>query len=469
MEYEIKQIQKDFNTILLNTQDNILAEDINTDALFEEWEKNKKYFIKKFGGLRVISEEKTSFALTTSAKHHELFNFLREARYTYKLDDLAGYLDCISVEEFFANKITHRFYYGNRCFEVGQKVLKGFKFFVNQDMLEMITQKAAMLIQKNSTEGYMCLSVHPLDFISLSDNNYNWTSCLSAQGEYRGGITSYMCDPSTVIAYIISEDEKCKIYKNCDVEWYNKKWRELLYFNETYDIVIQSKPYPYMLGDDSINNGIDELLDRYGFIHYGASHHWECQPIGLDNNGNIHDDYNDYMSRNPYLKLGTSGGIISMKFLIKSDGLAYNDIILNTGYMFKYRLLSSSVVDACCGEINTEEVLKRLSFHMNKLAPCISCGQAISATYSDSLLCNDCLLEKGIGESQDIGVCSYCGDPHDYNDMRSIGVGDWVCDNCFNDNFVECSICGDILERDNAHWFDDEPYCDYCIQEVDKE
>ena len=455
---EIRLIQKQFNETLTRTQERMNINDINTDMLFEEWEKNKDYFIKKFGGFRIVSDSKVKYTLTSEAKKVEYYNFMNDMRFPCGTDlgNLGCYLDCVGYEDFFENKIKNGFHCLGNFFEAGQKVLKNFKLFVKDPKrCEEVTQRAAMLIQKNSTEGYMCLSVHPLDFLTLSNNNYNWTSCLSADGAYKGGITSYMCDSSTVIAYIISEDEK-EIIHNCgDINWYNKKWRELIYFNKTYDIAVQSKPYPYMLGDEAIDEEIDKLLSRYHFYGFGPSQDWTRQKINLDS----------CLDEEPLLNLGNCCGTISMKFLMENKGCAYNDITLNTDYMFKYKILNHNIVDACYGVIKPKEILERLAFHTNALAPCTCCGETRKHTYSDTLVCDECLME-GVSDSQDVETCICCGNRADYNDMWDVADG-LVCSTCYENDYVRCDRCGEVVEKINAHYKEGEYYCNCCWNELD--
>ena len=41
-------------------------------------------------------------------------------------------------------------------------------------------------------EGYLYLSIHPLDYLSISETNHGWRSCHALDGEYRNGNLSYL-------------------------------------------------------------------------------------------------------------------------------------------------------------------------------------------------------------------------------------------------------------------------------------
>ena len=70
----------------------------------------------------------------------------------------------------------------------GMKLVRAFKYFEkNKIVLEEIQNLASRYLQEDKVKGTLCFSVHPLDFLSLSENTYNWRSCHSLDGEYRAG------------------------------------------------------------------------------------------------------------------------------------------------------------------------------------------------------------------------------------------------------------------------------------------
>ena len=100
-------------------------------------------------------------------------------------------------------------------------------------------------IQENKVTGTLCFSVHPLDFLSSSENNYNWRSCHALDGEYRAGNLSYMLDKSTIICYLKgAEKVKLPLFPEY-IPWNNKKWRVLLHFSENWDIIFAGRQYPF--------------------------------------------------------------------------------------------------------------------------------------------------------------------------------------------------------------------------------
>ena len=76
------------------------------------------------------------------------------------------------------------------------------------------------------------MSIDPYDFLSISDNNHNWSSCHNLfDGEYRVGNLNYMADSVTMVGYYCSNDlfdEELEAFGNIKT-WNSKKWRVLIH------------------------------------------------------------------------------------------------------------------------------------------------------------------------------------------------------------------------------------------------
>ena len=66
------------------------------------------------------------------------------------------------------------------------KITRALKFpflkEIPQKLLDTFQTKMSMILQENCVSGRLCISVHPLDFISSSENTYNWRSCHALDG-----------------------------------------------------------------------------------------------------------------------------------------------------------------------------------------------------------------------------------------------------------------------------------------------
>lgn len=101
-------------------------------------------------------------------------------------------------------------------------------------------------------KGTLCLSIHPLDYMTMSDNANGWRSCMSWQNEgcFRLGTVEMMNSTNVVVAYLESDRAEFELaYGNSideQLTWNSKKWREL--FVVTPDIITGVKGYPYHNG-----------------------------------------------------------------------------------------------------------------------------------------------------------------------------------------------------------------------------
>ena len=132
---------------------------------------------------------------------------------------------------------------------------------------EKLTNEARSLKHQSAI---LCISIHPMDFMTMSDNNNHWGSCMNWTedidgGCYRVGTVEMMNSNMVVCAYLLSTEKKrqnwCYGYYNKDWysedyyyqdlpldatqkeidrwSWNNKKWRCLFYINK--DILCSGK------------------------------------------------------------------------------------------------------------------------------------------------------------------------------------------------------------------------------------
>lgn len=98
-------------------------------------------------------------------------------------------------------------------------------------------------LQTKVLTGTLCLSIHPLDFMTMSDNANNWSSCMSwiHNGEYRLGTVEMMNSASVICAYIKSDHD---VLKWDGYEWNSKKWR-CLFIADPDNFLLSIKSYPF--------------------------------------------------------------------------------------------------------------------------------------------------------------------------------------------------------------------------------
>lgn len=249
-----KEIQQQFNKVLEYAW---CIEKVNTDEIFSNWHKNKADFIKAFGGELIYNCGQVSFSLDDKSleeiiESKVIRKFLNALSWDADYDHFIKYIR-ENYDAFRTNILARDYIMSpDKVIAAGIKFTKSFKFFIpDEDLLTYAQNLASEVIQKNKCTGTLCLSVHPLDFLSTSENAHNWHSCHALDGEYKLGNLSYMQDKSTIVCYIEAENG-CK-YKLPnfpeDIEWNSKKWRMLLYVSDNRKMIMAGRQYPFATND----------------------------------------------------------------------------------------------------------------------------------------------------------------------------------------------------------------------------
>ena len=239
--------------------------EIDTSDLEGWWEYNKQFWIDLMPDYIAELPEPITIELTEHDKR-QLYNKFLNHDLMEDYEDLWNFLSNISSKQFF-NKYLERDYlaYSDEWDEEikiqkGTRITKAFKFFhLREEDLKELQSEASRILQLNSITGRLCLSVHPLDYLSASENISNWRSCHSLDGCYRAGNLSYMLDNSTVIVYLRSETEVQLPNFPEGLLWNNKKWRMFLHFDSNKDIVFTTQQYPFTV--ENIYDHITRLIN----------------------------------------------------------------------------------------------------------------------------------------------------------------------------------------------------------------
>ena len=144
----------------------------------------------------------------------------------------------------------------------------------------------SMLLASFKVKGVLCLSIHPLDFVTMSDNANDWSSCMSwsNDGCYKAGTVEMMNSKYAVVAYLKSENKVYNFGKNNNSEeyqWNSKQYRQLFYIDE--DFLLSGKSYPYR-SDELTEIIFDKLLElaktNCGWIYKNNySYNWERDDV----------------------------------------------------------------------------------------------------------------------------------------------------------------------------------------------
>lgn len=115
--------------------------------------------------------------------------------------------------------------------------------FVEYPFMNLFVQfrdRVSLIRTTQRLDADVVLSIHPIDFLSMSDNNSGWTSCMSLidKGSDRSGVTEYMNSPTAVVAYMESNVPFLPGVPN-------KSWRMMLFYDLDANVALGSRQYPF--------------------------------------------------------------------------------------------------------------------------------------------------------------------------------------------------------------------------------
>ena len=286
------------------------------------------------------------------------------------------------------------------------------------NIFEEFRIRISQITNQRSLKGTMCISIHPMDFITMSDNSYGWDSCMKwvdDTGDYRIGTVEMMNSPIVVCAYLKgSEPFNFGWNKNDEfTTWNNKKWREL--FVVTPELITEIKSYPYD-NEEFTKAVMDTLL-----------------ALSKENDGNEYDT-EVYWTRSTHVN---SRGM-RLQFGTYENGM-YNDFGCyrnNKGHLMHY---NSQIM---------ENITDYNNYYItySGAKTCMICGACIDDYNADP---KEVVCEKhGYYTST---TCSCCG-RRLVSD--NIFYSDWTeqeyCEECYYDNFIVDNIIDEDIPVSSA-------------------
>lgn len=320
----------------------------------------------------------------------------------------------------------------------GCKIMKMFKgltllfegmkvpfYWVNNDVISMeeyekVRIAHSQVLNQKKLTGELCLSIHPLDFMTMSDNESGWSSCMSwrEEGCYRHGTVEMMNSGNVIVAYL-------KGSNNMTIDgqyWNNKKWRELFIVEDNF--IMEVKPYPYC--NDELTktclSWLKELVEKNWHISY------EDTLCARDS------DYGKVFLEG-YMDIDTKISVNPRTNWMYND---FGALSKNLCYFSKDILEKAKDNEVYC-EPNYSGV-----------SQCMWCGETnIDLDYVDdanSLICERC------DDTINVYYCENC-DCRIYDDEALWVGGSCYCESCYDDLFCECDICQTIVHRESANPF----------------
>ena len=414
-------------------------EEPKVNWLIDNWFKAKSNFITMFGGL-IYEGPQITFKLNETDRLKEFYEFCQYIENQYNNKDLNDFI-YLNTDGFYENKTKQDFIYNGKKIPKGMKILKALKYFdLPKNAMNDIQSKASQLIQANSITGTLCFSVHPLDYLSISENTYNWASCHSLDGDYRAGNLSYMLDSSTIVCYLRGADNvKLPLFSD-DVPWNSKKWRVLLFFSDKQDIIFAGRQYPFT-SNDGLNEVRKNLLPFLRLSKLESYCDWTDPVIK-----SIPDSYgHDYNLREPHMLI--RGSIYNLYDEIQEPDkpLHFNDLLHSSFYKPHYIAVN-----------NYPWFGKEISkVHIGADCKCVKCSKKY-ITETDSFMCNECDFLYGTEINDRFAVCSCCERRVLRESCTEIDDDTIICEDCLKSHCFKCDCCNEYDFEENKVYIEEQ-------------
>jgi hypothetical protein len=297
------------------------------------------------------------------------------------------------------------------------------KKYINSPHFEAFRIKHSMVLNSTKAKGTLCLSIHPNDYITMSDNAYDWDSCMSweSQGDYKAGTIEMMNSSCVVIAYLQGDKDSTR--------WFNKKWREL--FIVTPEIITGIKDYPYH------NETLETICMEW-----------------LRELATNKEDFGNYSKTIYKIKSGEYITDINsdLKFSIFPSGWMYNDYYGEHPAFIREDIKGDNYTIDYSGVNN-----------------CLICGDSYSFDNSCQLACNDCV---------DVHYCECC-ESYFTGEAYTDSEGYVYCNYCYQNHSLWCDHCNQSYFEKEVHrmviFYNDDTlnnllpsyFCESCINSQD--
>ena len=424
---------------VLAAQEEVHPDELNgVDIILETWYQNKKNFITNsiFNNNLIVDLCPIEVKLSEERKTELAERFIR-----LLCDDweelFPDWSDCANqawvlarflnanMPGFFENKTVEEYEAPDATIiSKDVKISKSFKHFFNDEkLLRLVQDKYSEIVQQDKITGTLCASVHPLDFLSSSENNYGWRSCHALNGDYAGGNLSYMMDNCTIIFYIKGADNVQLPRFPESVPWNDKKWRMLGFVSDFENIIWYGRQYPFF--SEEMLKKTHSFFETLYSTYYTKPDNKYLSSI-KDLNNEITVQLSDHIFY--------GDKILPKSELIRNANMSahYNDLINSHSYTPYYSIRATRK--------NTQGKYPLVT--VGHTSVCACCGDDTEYVPTNNFVCKDC--QKKLHPM----YCQYCGKvlpdniPYDY----VWGLGH-VCKECF-DNYAEvCPKCGNDYQK----------------------
>ena len=437
------------------------------DYILREWNTSKQTLFDIFGEKLMLEKEivvedgankKTKEISEYLYSTNPGINFIISLR---KLFELNNYFEdtyatrhaiynLIQTNQLYTNKVVKGFNYRNKDGKIvkvpeGAKVMRVLQKMAKEFDLpdfDIFRNHISRITEVRKSKIKFTLSIHPLDYMTMSDNVNGWESCMNwtqGPGSYRAGTVEMMNSPLVVVSYITT---KPYYPANTSIEWNSKSWRELIIVHPNAICSVKSYPYYNIAFDKALVNWLADLVEEKTEWRYNR----KIPQESLENSSYIEawqdkeDEENcfilDFATNAMYNDFGNTENYAI--FSVNPPDNKYNMFTIN---------YSGLMTCMCCGGSDywgddTETVVCE---ECDPPEYCYCCGERINANNAievdGELVCEDCY--------HDLPRCMCCEDAHFEDNFIPVFVGH-IDNQTINVDYDEHYICSDCLTNEEG-------------------
>lgn len=258
--------------------------------------------------------------------------------------------------------------------------------FCDEETFEEFRIFHSQILNQKKLSGNLTISIHPLDYMTMSDNWCGWRSCMSWENEgcYRMGTVEMMNSPVIVVAYLTAD----KDMKINNLPWNSKKWRQLFIIND--ELIASIKSYPYV--NDTLTKEVIYFLNELAKENWNGQNYHIEKLLDYENKSGY---YFDFQTGYMYNDFGTTTHYIALKDLDQKE------------YDINY---SGTTECMCCGEeiyhdyYNEDDANTLCCNSCSNHIHCCCCEDRIDLDWDEhyyldgELLCKECYCEHATRE-----------------------------------------------------------------------
>lgn len=250
-------------------------------------------------------------------------------------------------------------------FQKGSKVMRNIRKIadlIDAPGFDDFCNAHSQILNQKSIKGTLCLSIHPLDYMTMSDNAEGWESCMSWQddGCYSTGTLEMMNSGSVVVAYVASNDKMFYFRDRSnpngrydDVCWNSKKWRTLVVVDKLAIASIKAYPYQNESLSSLVVEKLAKLMNEKNHVEYDS-----FIPQAMEYNGGFYFNKTDNTSEKFRLCFHTNYmyndfGCVNHHYVVVSNGLQER-YIHAPGWAHWSIDYSGTPICVCCGKEEIE-------------------------------------------------------------------------------------------------------------------